>query len=132
MSSLQKLHIEQTEQKEHDDNDAILKRIQKNIDSCEHTGVTCSDYIRTMLSNRLDVGRKRYGHGVIVDSDTSQWTENKTDDWLSMADEEFYDGLIYLAAARIRHERKHKKHTHIDNAMKYLLMGIHALHENTH
>jgi hypothetical protein len=60
------------------------------------------------LIERLDIGLKRYGHGVIVDSDTREWgtTENS---WIDMAIEEFLDGVIYVAADYIRKGRESEK-----------------------
>ena len=65
-------------------------------------------YMQTVgeqLIERLDIGLKRYGHGVIVDSDTRDWgtTENS---WIDMAIEEFLDGVIYVAADYIRKGRE--------------------------
>jgi hypothetical protein len=83
-----------------DDNDEILNYIS-----------SCTDNVKVMklLNERLSIGRSRYGHGIIIDSDTSQWTENKRNDWLEMAYEEFFDGILYLVSARIRFIRKNIK-----------------------
>jgi len=68
-------------------------------------------YMQTVgeqLVERLEIGLKRYGHGVIVDSDTREWgtTENS---WIDMAVEEFLDGVIYVAADYIRKGRESEK-----------------------
>jgi len=68
-------------------------------------------YMQTIgeqLVERLEIGLKRYGHGVIVDSDTREWgtTENS---WIDMAVEEFLDGIIYVAADYIRKGRESEK-----------------------
>ena len=68
-------------------------------------------YMQTVgeqLVERLEIGLKRYGHGVIVDSDTREWgtTENS---WIDMAIEEFLDGVIYVAADYIRKGRESEK-----------------------
>lgn len=60
------------------------------------------------INLRLKLGRERYGHGVIIDDDTSQYGTRKND-WLEMAEEEILDGIIYIAAAIIRKERKDGK-----------------------
>lgn len=68
-------------------------------------------YMQTVgeqLVERLEIGLKRYGHGVIVDSDTKEWgtTENS---WIDMAVEEFLDGVIYVTADYIRKGRESEK-----------------------
>jgi len=60
-----------------------------------------NDEIMTLLQARLKLGRERYGHGVRVNDDTTQWG-TPTNDWEEMAMEEVLDGLIYAAAAIIR------------------------------
>jgi hypothetical protein len=54
---------------------------------------------------RLELGFKKYGHGVRVDSDTMTWGTVKNS-WMEMAKEEFLDGLVYVAADYIRNNRK--------------------------
>jgi len=82
-----------------------------NTEILNHIKTTyCEDerkftYILKPIIDRLEIGKKRYGHEVIVDSDTSKWTVNKKNNWLAMAEEEFYDGIVYLTAARIRENR---------------------------
>ena len=56
------------------------------------------------LQARLDIGMKRYGHGVIVDSDTREWGTPKNS-WIDMALEEFLDAVIYVVADYIREWR---------------------------
>ena len=64
-----------------------------------------NEEIMAMLKKRLELGKQRYGHGVIVDSDTKQWgTEENS--WELMMLEEALDGMIYSAAAMIRVLRK--------------------------
>ena len=50
---------------------------------------------------RLDLGRERYGHGIRVEDDTTQWG-TKTDSWLEMGLEEIDDLAIYVAAQLCR------------------------------
>jgi len=61
--------------------------------------------ILELLKGRLELGRKRYGHGVMVDDDTTKYGTEE-DDWELMALEEMLDGLIYTTAAIIRYRRK--------------------------
>jgi hypothetical protein len=57
------------------------------------------------LVERLEIGLKRYGHGVIVDSDTREWGTPENS-WINMAVEEFLDGIIYVVADYIRKGRE--------------------------
>ena len=102
---------------------SIIDTILQSITTSEEGG-----FIQKSVEDRLDLGRKRYGHGVRVNADVSQWSQSKEDSWLKMADEEFYDGLVYLAAARIRRMNKKENIEHIDTAMKHLIRGIKAIH----
>ena len=63
-----------------------------------------NDEILRLLRERLNLGRKRYGHGVIVDENTQKYG-TRYNDWDLMALEELLDGLIYATAAIIRHKR---------------------------
>tara|TARA_B100000945_G_scaffold274189_1_gene237473 strand:- start:91 stop:411 length:321 start_codon:yes stop_codon:yes gene_type:complete len=65
-----------------------------------------NEEILNLLKDRLKLGRERYGHGVRVNDDTTQWG-TQSNDWELMAIEEVLDGLIYSAAAIIR--LRHKK-----------------------
>ena len=40
--------------------------------------------ITEQIVGRLEIGKKRYGHGVIVDSDTREWGTPKNS-WIDMA-----------------------------------------------
>lgn len=68
-----------------DDNDAILRLLKKRYPFEE------------AVRARLDLGRERYGHGIRVEDDTTQWG-TKTDSWLEMGLEEIDDLAIYVAA----------------------------------
>ena len=53
--------------------------------------------IAEQIVGRLELGKERYGHGVIVNSDTREWgTPNNS--WIEMATEEFLDAIIYVIA----------------------------------
>ena len=53
------------------------------------------------VKDRLAIGVKRYGHGVRVNDDTTQWG-TKIDSWLEMGLEEIDDLAIYLIAQLLR------------------------------
>lgn len=55
------------------------------------------DFIR----KRLDLGRKKYGHGVRARDNPRTWGTDK-DSWLEMADEEFADAVVYVVTDYIR------------------------------
>ena len=58
---------------------------------------------REEILGRLELGLKRYKHGVRVDDDTRSWgTPN--DSWMEMAKEELLDAIIYVVADYIRSE----------------------------
>lgn len=63
-----------------------------------------SSEIMRLLGTRLALGRERYGHGVIVDQDPSQYGVGGNN-WELMALEELLDGLVYTTAAIIRLKR---------------------------
>lgn len=61
------------------------------------------------IKERMELGIKRYGHGVRVDDDTTEWGTKKNS-WMEMADEELLDGLVYVTADYIRvHRHKDAK-----------------------
>ena len=68
------------------------------------------------ILERLKIGKERYGHGVIVDSDTREWGTPKNS-WIDMAVEEFLDAVIYVIADYIRMGRQS------DTLMSELEMG---------
>tara|TARA_B100001142_G_scaffold319662_1_gene363458 strand:- start:3460 stop:3804 length:345 start_codon:yes stop_codon:yes gene_type:complete len=57
--------------------------------------------VHTQLLERLAIGKHRYGHGVRVDSDTTEWG-TPTNSWIEMAREELLDAIIYIVADYIR------------------------------
>ena len=57
--------------------------------------------IQEELTGRLELGLKKYNHGVRVDDDTRDWG-TPVNSWLHMAREEFLDAMIYVAADYIR------------------------------
>jgi len=71
-----------------------------------------NEEIMNMIKDRLDLGKSRYGHGVVVNQNTQEFG-TKEDDWELMALEEMLDGLIYTTASIIRYKRKQQNlHKH--------------------
>lgn len=64
--------------------------------------------IEDQLVARLAIGKERYGHGVIVDSDTRNWG-TPTNSWIDMCVEELLDAVIYIIADYIRQGRNSEK-----------------------
>lgn len=57
--------------------------------------------VRQELLGRLELGLKKYNHGVRIGDDTRDWG-TPVNSWLYMAREEFLDAMIYVAADYIR------------------------------
>lgn len=56
-----------------------------------------NDEIVSLIKGRLELGRERYGHGVILDDDTTAYGTERNS-WTIMALEEALDMAVYLAA----------------------------------
>ena len=54
-----------------------------------------------LFKERLELGRKRYGHGVRSSDDTRKWGTPRNS-WMYMCLEELLDGAIYVCADYIR------------------------------
>ena len=57
--------------------------------------------VSELVSERLTLGKSKYGHGVRTHMDTTTWGTPKNS-WLEMAIEEYLDALVYTAADYIR------------------------------
>ena len=60
-----------------------------------------NEEILNLIKVRMDLWLQRYGHGVRINDDTTQWGTKK-DNWSEMALEEILDGMIYMAAQILR------------------------------
>ena len=58
-----------------------------------------------LIVTRMNVGFERYGHGLRIQDNTTQWG-TKEDSWEEMALEEILDGMVYTAAAILRLKEK--------------------------
>lgn len=61
--------------------------------------------ILKLIADRMEMGKAKYGHGVRVDDDVSEFSQTKDDSWLQMQLEEVLDGLVYGAACILRLKR---------------------------
>ena len=57
--------------------------------------------VSELVSERLTLGKSKYGHGVRTNMSTTTWGTPKNS-WLEMAIEEYLDALVYTAADYIR------------------------------
>jgi|TARA_B000000477_G_C6072734_1_gene219433 hypothetical protein len=74
--------------------------------------------IAEQIVGRLEFGKERYGHGVIVNSDTREWgTPNNS--WIEMATEEFLDAIIYVIADYIRQGRQNSQWSSLEIDYKF-------------
>lgn len=64
--------------------------------------------IMALLQKRLELGKKRYGHGVRIDDDTTKFG-TETNSWGEMFLEEALDGMIYAAACMLKYKREYKR-----------------------
>lgn len=62
-----------------------------------------NNVIVSLIQERLQLGRTRYGHGVNINHDTRQFGTHDNS-WESMLLEEALDGMIYAAAAILRYK----------------------------
>ena len=70
------------------------------------------------LLGRLELGLKRYNHGVRVDDDTQTWGTPKNS-WMEMAKEELLDAVIYVVADYIRSCEERGENDDNELIMKY-------------
>ena len=61
--------------------------------------------ILEIITERMNMGLERYGHGIRIGDNTKQWG-TKEDSWEEMALEVALDGMIYLAASILRIKKK--------------------------
>lgn len=73
-------------------------------------GCDDNDEILELIKNRLEYGRRKYGHGVQVETSPSKttvvgWTESRSKEWETLLLEDALDAMICGAAAMIRLRR---------------------------
>ena len=114
-----------------DNNDDIITLLNERTRSYDRR-----EDIIDKINKRLDFGRNKYGHGMQIHDDTTQysskWDKCSAQNWLMMAYEEMLDGCIYFAAEIIRAENKKlniKYITKMEKALKYCLKSTDLLLE---
>ena len=61
-----------------------------------------NEEIIRLIKDRMSLGKQRYGHGVIIDEDTTKYGTNtdrpdlSTLEWLQHLQEELMDGAVYI------------------------------------
>lgn len=63
-------------------------------------GLDDLDLLKRIIE-RMELGQKRYGHGIRLNDDTRQWGTKKNS-WMEMCEEEIIDGIIYAVANHLR------------------------------
>ena len=64
-----------------------------------HSKPDNNDDIMKYIQQRLDIGKQRYGHGVIIDDDLSKYGCTS---WTTMGLEEILDLCVYIGARMIQ------------------------------
>ena len=74
------------------------------------TSIDSNDEIISLIRGRLELGRRRYGHGVILDDDTTAYGTERSS-WTLMALEEALDLAVYLSARllQVLHKEEHDR-----------------------
>ncbi len=80
------------------DNEEIIGYIEELLNTRDASN------IMPKIERRLEVGIKRYGHGIIALDDTTKYG-TKVNDWLEMMEEECLDALVYCASKRAQMKR---------------------------
>ena len=67
-----------------------------------------NEEILDLIKSRLDLGKKRYGHGIIIDDDTTAYGTERSS-WTIMALEEILDMAVYVSARLIQVRRREEE-----------------------
>ena len=112
-----------------DDNEIILDVLTNRTQAFDN-----SDILLEKIRKRMDFGKVKYGHGIIIADDTKKysnnWDECSATNWLMMAYEEMLDGCVYFAAEllRARQQRMPKNYlVKIEKALKYCIKSADLL-----
>ena len=65
-----------------------------------------------LIKSRMVVGMERYGHGLRINDDTTEWG-TQANSWCEMALEEMLDGLVYTSAAILRLQQSQNRLKHV-------------------
>jgi len=84
-----------------------------------------------LIKQRMEFGKAKYGHGVRVNDDTTNWGTS-VNSWLHMALEEYLDGIIYVVADYIRTREVCHSLPDDNNRILYLLENPDAIESPKH
>jgi hypothetical protein len=110
-----------------DDNQKIMTLINGTIPNYKQ-----KEIIILMLNERLDFGKRKYGHGVIInqnlDEYDNKWSSNLIKmDWPKMMLEEVLDGMIYTAAEILKCGDQNPKATYLISAFNNLALAAKSM-----
>lgn len=118
------------------DNEEIVGYIEEVLNARDPSSILPNKLcdvtnILQKIERRLEIGIKRYGHGIIALDDTTKYG-TKDNDWLEMMEEECLDALVYCAARIAQMKRMKYIHTpfnehqlnEIKLAMKHILVAL--------
>lgn len=88
------------------------------------------DRLQAEVNQRLDMGRSKYGHGVRISDNMTNYTRCGIDSFLEMQNEEILDGMVYTAASYLRWLRhnygaKFEADDQNDDIRNIIFNGIH-------
>jgi len=83
------------------------------------------------IKQRMEFGLTKYGHGVRVTDDTTEWG-TPVNSWLHMALEEFLDGIIYVTADYIRTREVVHSEPDDNRRILYLLENPNLINSDKH
>jgi hypothetical protein len=105
-----------------DNNDQIIETITQLVPLYTEKSV-----IMDLVNQRLEFGRKKYGHGVRINAKNlndynNNWTETIKDmDWPFMMLEEAIDGIVYCVAEIIKQGEYHPKREELKLALGHMV-----------
>jgi hypothetical protein len=80
--------------------DTVLAHLLK-AHGCMTQTENPGENLMNRVVERMNLGQKRYGHGIRLHDDTRQWGTKKNS-WMEMCEEEIIDGIIYAIADHLR------------------------------
>lgn len=67
-----------------------------------------NEEIMDLIRSRLEIGKTRYGHGIVIDDDTTKYGTERNS-WTIMALEEILDMAVYVSARLIQVLREEER-----------------------
>lgn len=67
-----------------------------------------NEEIMDLIRSRLEIGKERYGHGIVIDDDTTKYGTERSS-WTIMALEEILDMAVYVSARLIQVLREEER-----------------------